>query len=172
VPYLAPSSEKTALWTAKLGARTRPRVGLAWSGNPAHKNDRNRSIPLARLAPLISDGRFEFNVLQKDIPESDRAALASLPALRVHSDALGDFDDAAALTAEMDLTISVDTSILHLAGAMARPAWGMVTFSPDWRWLMDRSDSPWYPTVRLFRQTTAGDWDGVVARVRAALESL
>lgn len=172
VPYLAPSAEKTALWKSRLGPRTRPRVGIAWSGNPTQKNDRNRSMPLARLLPLASDGRFEFHVLQKDIREADRATLTAMPDLRVHGEGLVDFDDTAALTAEMDLTISVCTSILHLAGAMARPAWGMLTFSPDWRWLMERADSPWYPTVCLFRQTTVGDWDGVVARVRAALETL
>jgi tetratricopeptide (TPR) repeat protein len=172
VPYLAPSAAKAALWKARLGPRTRPRVGLAWSGNPTQKNDRNRSIALARLVPLAGDPRFEFHVLQKDIRDADRATLASMPQLRAHGDALADFDDAAALTAEMDLTISVCTSILHLAGAMGRPAWGLLTFSPDWRWLMNRDDSPWYPSVRLFRQSTVGDWDGVLARVRAALDSL
>jgi len=170
VPYLAPSAETAAQWRARLGAKTKPRIGLAWSGNPTQKNDRNRSMALARLAPLVADARFEFHALQKDIRESDRATLAGLPQLRVHSEALADFDDAAALTAEMDLTISVCTSIVHLAGAMARPAWAMLTFSPDWRWLMERADSPWYPTVRLFRQTKVGDWDDVIARVRAALD--
>jgi hypothetical protein len=160
------------LWKARLGPRTKPRIGLAWSGNPTQKNDRNRSIALARLVPLAGDPRFEFHVLQKDIRDADRATLASMPQLRAHGDALADFDDAAALTAEMDLTISVCTSILHLAGAMGRPAWGLLTFSPDWRWLMNRDDSPWYPSVRLFRQSTVGDWDGVLARVRAALDSL
>jgi tetratricopeptide (TPR) repeat protein len=172
VPYLAPSAEKTALWTSRLGEKTKMRVGIAWSGTPTQKNDRNRSMPLARLTPLVSDARFEFHALQKDIREADVATLKSLPALRIHSDALGDFDDTAALTAAMDLTISVCTSILHLAGAMARPAWGMLTFSPDWRWQMARADSPWYPSVRLFRQTKVGDWDGVVARVGAELDAL
>jgi hypothetical protein len=169
VPYLQPSAEKTALWRARLGPRTRPRIGLAWSGNPTQKNDRNRSMPLDRLAPLAGDGRFEFHVLQKDVREADRAAFAALPGLRLHGEPL---DDTAAILAELDLTISVDTSILHLAGATGRPAWGMLAFSPDWRWLMTRADSPWYPTVRLFRQTEAGDWNGVVARVRAALDAL
>jgi hypothetical protein len=126
-------------------------------------------MPLDRLAPLAGDGRFEFHVLQKDVREADRAAFAALPGLRLHGEPL---DDTAAILAELDLTISVDTSILHLAGATGRPAWGMLAFSPDWRWLMTRADSPWYPTVRLFRQTEAGDWNGVVARVRAALDAL
>jgi tetratricopeptide (TPR) repeat protein len=169
VPYLAPSAEATALWKDKLGARTKPRIGLAWSGNPGQQNDRNRSMRLADLAPLIGDERFEFHVLQNEIRDADRATLTAFPALRVHA---APFDDTAAIIDALDLTISVDTSILHLAGALARPAWGMLTFSPDWRWLMERSDSPWYPTVRLFRQTAVGDWDGVVAQVRAALESL
>lgn len=171
VPYLAASAEKVALWKARLGAKTKPRIGIAWSGSPTQKNDRNRSTTLARLAPLLSDPRFAFHVLQKDIRDADRATLARFPELRVHGDDLNDFDDTAALTGEMDLVISVCTSILHLAGALGKPAWGMLTFSPDWRWLMERADSPWYPSVRLFRQTAVGDWDGVVTRVRAALET-
>ena len=170
IPYLAPSPAKTALWRSKLGAKTKPRIGLAWSGSPTQKNDRNRSTTLERLAPLLAESRFEFHVLQKDIRDVDRATLARFPDLRVHGDDLNDFDDTAALTGAMDLTVSVCTSILHLAGAMGKPAWAMLTFSPDWRWLMERDDSPWYPGMRLFRQTKVGDWDGVVARVRAALE--
>ena len=172
MPYLAPSPEKIALWQAKLGAKSKPRIGLAWSGSPTQKNDRNRSTTLERLAPLLGESKFEFHVLQKDIRDNDRATLARFSDLRVHGEALADFDDTAALTSEMDLTVSVCTSILHLAGAMGKPAWGLLTFSPDWRWLMDREDSPWYPGMRLFRQTKVGDWDGVVARVRAALVQL
>lgn len=170
VPYLAPSPEKTALWRARLGPRTKPRIGLAWTGNPTQKNDRNRSTQFARLLPLVRDPRFEFHVLQKDIRETDRAAVASVPELHIHGEALNDFDDTAALVSEMDLTISVCTSIVHLAGALAKPAWAMLTFSPDWRWLMDRADSPWYPSARLFRQRKTGDWDELVARVKAALD--
>jgi tetratricopeptide (TPR) repeat protein len=169
VPYLSPLPAKTDEWRRRLGARTRPRIGIAWSGSPTHKNDRNRSLPLARLAPLASDPRFEFHVLQKDIQERDRAALEALPDLKIHSDKLIDFDDTAALTTEMDLVVSVDTAAAHLAGAMARPTWVMLTFAPDWRWMMTREDSPWYPTMRLFRQTSHGDWDGVLTRVREAL---
>ena len=100
------------------------------------------------------------------------AALARLPGLRLHSEELGDFDDTAALIAEMDLIVSVDTASAHLAGAMARPTWIMLPLPADWRWMAEREDNPWYPTVRLFRQPTAGDWDSAIARVAAALDAL
>jgi tetratricopeptide (TPR) repeat protein len=170
VPYLGPSPTKSAEWQARLGARTKPRIGLAWSGSPTHKNDRNRSIALPRLAQIAGDPRFDFHILQKDIQERDRAALVMLPNLKVHSDSLVDFDDTAALIAEMDLVISVDTFAAHLAGAMAKSAWVMLPFASDWRWMMSREDSPWYPTLRLFRQASLGDWDGVLNRVRAELD--
>jgi hypothetical protein len=170
VPYLTASPAKSTEWQARLGPKSKPRIGIAWSGSPTQKNDRNRSIPLARLALIAADPRFEFHVLQKDIQERDRAALATLPDLRLHGDALIDFDDTAALTAEMDLIVSVDTAAAHLAGAMEKPVWTMLTFAPDWRWMMTREDNPWYPTMRLFRQSRHGDWDGVLGRVRAELD--
>jgi tetratricopeptide (TPR) repeat protein len=171
VPYLAPKSETRALWRERLGARSKPRIGIAWTGNPGQKSDRIRSMTLAHLAPLVGDQRFEWHVLQKDIRDSDRATLASLPGLRVHGDELHDFDHTAALTCEMDLVISVCTSIIHLAGALARPGWVMLPLPPDWRWLEGRADSPWYPTVRLFRSTRPASWDAVIDAVRTALDA-
>ncbi|MGE5538604.1 MAG: tetratricopeptide repeat protein [Gemmatimonas sp.] len=170
VPYLAPSPEKLALWRGRLGPRVKPRIGVAWTGNPDQQADRIRSMTLASLAPLLGKPGFEFHALQKDIRDTDRATLAALPQLAVHGDDLHDFDDTAALTAEMDLVISVCTSVIHLAGALARPGWVMLPMPPDWRWLEGRDDSPWYPTLRLFRSTKPASWNDVVGRVCAALD--
>ena len=148
------------------GAR---RIGLAWTGRPTHPNDRRRSIPLARLAPLAAPGRASFVSLQKPMPPADLPAVAQLPGLADLSAELADFGETAALIANLDLVITVDTAIAHLAGAMARPVWIMLPKASDWRWLLDRSDSPWYPTARLFRQITPGAWDPVIAAIAAAL---
>ncbi|HTI87212.1 MAG TPA: tetratricopeptide repeat protein, partial [Alphaproteobacteria bacterium] len=164
VPYLSPSPEALARWRDRLGPRAKPRIGIAWTGNPALKSDRIRSMTLARLAPLVSDSRFEWHVLQKDIRDADRDTLGQLPQLRAHSDELIDFDHTAALTTQMDLVLSVCTSIIHLAGSLAKPGWVMLPVPPDWRWLERREDSPWYPTLRLFRSQTVNGWDDVVGR--------
>jgi hypothetical protein len=107
--------------------------------------------------------------LQKELTDADRATLATQPALAAHDAALADYADTAALIAQLDLVISIDTSVAHLAGGLGVPVWVMLPHSPDWRWLEGRPDSPWYPSARLFRQAARGDWDGVVARVAAAL---
>ena len=136
-----------------------PRIAIAWSGSAAHANDRNRSIALARLAPLFAAGQGSFVSIQRELRDGDAEALARFPNVTHVGDALADFDDTAAVVALADLVISVDTSVVHLAGAMARPVWVLLPFQPDWRWLLDREDSPWYPTARLFRQPKPGDWD-------------
>lgn len=174
VPYLRPSPDLVRRWAARLGQGERLRVGLAWSGNPENEADQERSISLAALAPLLSVPGCEFHVIQTDIRPADRALLDRLPDVRDHSAApreLIDFRGTAALLSLLDLIVSVDTSLAHLAGALARPAWVMLPALPDWRWLMGRDDSPWYPTIRLFRQRTAGDWTGVVAEVAGQLSS-
>jgi hypothetical protein len=170
VPYLFADPARKALWQQRLGPRTRMRVGLAWSGNPSHKNDLNRSMPFRALAPWLALA-VDFHVLQKDIRPEDAAALAQFPNVQVHSAELGDFADTAALADEMDLVISVDTSVAHLAGALGRPLWVLLPFNPDYRWFLDRSDSPWYPSATLFRQPALGDWDSVVAAVEAQLHN-
>ncbi|MBX3501613.1 MAG: tetratricopeptide repeat protein [Alphaproteobacteria bacterium] len=167
--YLAAEPDLVAAWRARLPSDARRRVGLAWSGNPSHRNDRNRSLPLAALAPLL-DLDAHFVSLQKDVPERDAATLARLNLMRV-DDELRDFADTAGLIEALDLVISVDTSVAHLAGALGKPVWILLPFSPDWRWLTGREDSPWYPSARLFRQTTPGDWADVVRRLGAALAS-
>ena len=130
-----------------------PRVALAWAGNAGHANDRNRSIALARLAPLLARDQVGFISIQRELRDEDAAALAQMPRMTHVGEELEDFDDTAAVVALVDLVITVDTSVAHLAGALGRPTWILVPFWPDWRWMLDRDDSPWYPTVRLFRQT-------------------
>lgn len=166
VPYLRAAPNDVSAWAARLAPHRRPRIGLAWSGRAGHKNDHNRSMPLAMLAPLFALDAT-FIVVQKDI----RAVDAPLVAERLldYGESLGDFTDTAALMQNLDLVISVDTSVAHLAGALARPVWVLLPFTPDWRWLLDRTDSPWYPTARLFRQSTTRRWDPVVRIVRDAL---
>ena len=163
VPYLSAPAAHVERWRAKV-PEGRPVIGLAWSGNARLRNDRTRSIPLAALRKL-RETDATFVSLQKDVRDSDRAALdAAAPILRFDED-LRDFRDTAALVSLADLVVTVDTSVAHLAGAMARRAWVLLPFSPDWRWLLGRDDSPWYPTLRLFRQPRPGDWNSVLDRV-------
>lgn len=169
-PYLAVDPLHRARWQQRLGARVAPRIGLVWSGRATHGNDRNRSLELARLAPLL-ELPFEFHSLQKEYRPGDAAMLAALPGLMRHEEALEDFADTAALIEELDLLVSVDTSVVHLAGALGRPVWVLLPHVPDWRWLLDRSDTPWYPSARLFRQTRPGDWDTPLAALVEALTS-
>lgn len=147
----------------------KPRIGLVWSGAAGHENDRNRSAPLAALAPLL-DFDADWFCLQTDIQAVDRAAMAALPRLRNPRERLAGFPRTAELIASLDLVISIDTSIAHLAAAMGKPTWILLSTASDWRWLTERVDSPWYESVRLFRQRQAGDWDEVVERVRGALD--
>jgi tetratricopeptide (TPR) repeat protein len=170
VPYLSTEPQKRHEWRERLGVKHRPRVGLVWSGNPEHKNDRNRSMALHYLAPLLGLD-CEFHSLQKEVRREDRETLAEYPHIRTHDGELNDFADTAALIAELDVVISVDTSVAHVAGALGKPVWILLPFNPDFRWLTERNDSPWYPTARLFRQRRCGDWEGVVADVYAALQS-
>ena len=171
VPYLHAPPEHVERWSARLGERKRPRVGLAWSGSTTLRNDRNRSIALAdfdRLRALP----FEFYSLQKEVRPGDAVALASGPAIAHFGDELADFRDTAALVSLMDLVVSVDTAVAHLAGALSRPVWLLVPWSPDWRWLLGRDDSPWYPTMRLWRQARPGDWAEVLGRAAFAAQEL
>lgn len=165
VPYLAADAAKRDAWHARLGPQTQPRIGLAWSGSAIHQNDQHRSMALETLAPLFTLP-VQFHSLQKEVRDSD---LHAYSVLIDHRDALQDFTDTAALIDAMDLVISVDTSVAHLAGALAKPTWLMITAIPDFRWLLGRSDSPWYPTVELFRQPQPGDWASVVEQLRTRL---
>jgi hypothetical protein len=131
-----------------------------------------RSIPLPSLEPLLSVPGIAYHALHPEIPKSDQDWLAATGTLTFHGEQLLDFADTAALIAEMDLIVTIDTSVAHLAGALGRPVWVLLKSDADWRWLCDRADSPWYPTARLFRQQRPGDWAGVIERVRAELDGL
>jgi len=169
IPYLAADEQNQCEWRQRLGEKTKPRIGLVWSGNPKHLNDRNRSIPLRSLAPLLALD-YEFHALQKDIRDDDRAFLDEATQIHSHEKELQDFSDTAALIANLDLVIAVDTSAVHLAGALGKPVWVLLPYVPDFRWLLDRSDSPWYPSARLFRQYDAGKWVEVIDEVVAELK--
>jgi tetratricopeptide (TPR) repeat protein len=168
-PYLSADPAAAALWRERLGEGAGLKVGLVWAGNPRHKNDHNRSIAFDRLAPLFGAEGVRWFSLQVG---ERRADLARLPTGTIAdlSDGLVDLADTAAAISALDLVIAVDTAVAHLAGALAKPVWLLVPLAPDWRWLIGRDDSPYYPTARLFRQPARGDWDSVASRVREALD--
>jgi tetratricopeptide (TPR) repeat protein len=168
IPYLHPDPARVAHWKARLGTKTRPRVGLVWAGRHRPPINYARDLPLAALQPLL-DLEAEFISLQREMAPADSINLASMPAIIRHGEALTVFADTAALLANLDLLISVDTAVVHLAGALGKAVWVMNRYAPCWRWLRGRSDSPWYPTARLFKQTTFGNWTGVVGQIRQAL---
>ncbi len=170
-PYIASDPRLEARWRRRLSADrsgSGPRIGIVWSGNPAHANDTNRSIPLGELASLFTFDA-DWISLQKEIRDDDADLLTGQPSVRHFGPHIHDFSDTAALIAQTDLVIAVDTSVAHLAGAMGKPVWILLPKLPDWRWLLHRSDSPWYPSARLFRQRHRGDWAGVVRSVQRAL---
>ncbi|MBV8211038.1 MAG: tetratricopeptide repeat protein [Burkholderiaceae bacterium] len=164
VPYLSASAQHLEQWQSKLGAKTRPRIGLVWSGGAHHPFDALRNVPLSALRELeLCD--VEFIALQPQVRETDRPALDRFRNLRWLGESIADFEDTAALVCLCDRVISVDTSVAHLAGALGRPLSILLPFAPDWRWLLGREDSPWYPTAHLLRQHEAGAWDPVVERL-------
>lgn len=169
--YLSPADVDIQEWSTILGPKRIPRIGLAWSGNPAHPNDKNRSIRIGQLLRHLPGG-FEYHCLQTDSESLDRAlSNGAAPMVKRHK-RLSDFSQTAALASLMDLVISVDTSVAHLSGALGKPTWLLLPFLPDWRWMMDRDDSPWYPSMKLFRQKSAGDWESVLIRIRHALGAI
>ncbi len=170
VPYLSASPQRTNDWRERLESGGRARIGFAWSSNRARPNDHRRSIPLEALLPLL-DADATFVSLQYGVRPGDAAMLARTAVIDLGEE-LKEFSEMAAVIASLDLVISADTSVVHLAGALAKPVWVMLPFVPDWRWLLDRDDSPWYPTARLFRQDETRTWDSVIAQVGAALAEL
>ena len=166
--YLRPDRKLVGQWAETLGAKTRPRVGLVWSGSSQHRNDRQRSMALSALLPRLPDG-FEYISLHKDVRDCDSATLAVSPRVRHFGSAIKDFTDTAALCELMDLVISVDTSVAHLSAALGKPTWVLLPYLPDWRWLLDRGDSPWYASVRLYRQAADRVWAGVLDKLSADL---
>lgn len=170
-PYLAADPVRGDLWRKRLpGGR---RIGIIWQGNPDHHNDKNRSVPLRRFAPLADCDGITLVSLQRNFGEEQIPGCAGLFPLHLPGEIYtsGGFDETAALIMALDLVISVDTSVAHLAGALGCPVWVLLPHVPDWRWLLNRDDSPWYPSMRLFRQPELGDWDTVFAQVAAALRT-
>ena len=169
--YLRAEPAKVRSWQKKLGEQSKPRIAIVWSGSAAHSNDRNRSLTLAEIAPLLSPD-YQWLSLQRDVREVDQEGLSRTRHLLHAGGELQDFSDTAALCELMNVVISVDTGVAHLAGALGKPVWILLPFEPDWRWLLDREDSPWYPTARLYRQPRSGDWHSVFEKAREDLALL
>jgi ADP-heptose:LPS heptosyltransferase len=174
IPYIGVSRERTGEWPERVRALAggRRRIGLAWAGSPTFSNDRFRSMPFDTFAPLADLRDIAWFSLQKGPARAQ--LLAPHAAFEPHdlTDKLENFADTAALVAQLDLVITVDTAVAHLAGALGKDVWVLLPANHDWRWLQNRDDSPWYPGVRLFRQDTLGDWQPVMRRVRNALREL
>jgi Glycosyltransferase family 9 (heptosyltransferase) len=172
VPYLHAPADQLSQWRDRLGEKRLLRVGIAWAGNFLHKNNYRRSLAYDRFAALLATPDVEFVSIQKEIAPQDAAALRAHANVIHIGDGLRDFTDTAAVVSLLDLVVSADTAVVHLAGALGRPVWVLLPFSPDFRWLLEREDSPWYPTARLFRQPRPGDWESVLARVQGELGRL
>ena len=170
-PYLFADRKKVKKWQKKLGPSLAKRVGLVWSGNAAHKNDHNRSIDLQQLMSLL-EVPVEWHSLQKEYRAGDSELLERCALVREHQEDLTDFSDTAALIQCLDLVITVDTSVAHLAGALGKPVWILLPATPDYRWMLDRDDSPWYPSARLFRQPSDGGWGVVVNELESELKQI
>jgi hypothetical protein len=166
-----PSADRVKVWEDRLGSHDRLRVGLVWSGSANQGNDRNRSMSLRMLSRIL-DVKATFVSLQKSPRPADKATLLERPDIVDLTDHLTDFAETAALCSCLDLVIAVDSSVAHLAAALGRPTWILLSWTPSFRWLLDRDDSPWYPTVRLFRQTATCDYESVLDRVRTELVAL
>jgi tetratricopeptide (TPR) repeat protein len=170
--YVESNRTKVDTWKRKLGEKSRKRIGIAWSGSHFHNNDHNRSIAIHEILPLLSPSpSYEYISLQKEMRNSDATALESVE-IKFFGNELNDFSDTAALCELVDIVISVDTSVAHLAGALGKPTWILLPYNPDWRWLLNRSDSPWYPSMTLYRQKTAGDWKTVLSELKLKIASL
>jgi len=172
VPYLSTEIALVEHWRRELAPIGGFKVGIAWQGSSTHKDDRFRSIPLAQLEPLAGLPSVQLLSLQKGRGSEQLFPLAERLAIPDLGNRLEDFAETAAVLANLDLVITVDTSVAHLAGALGVPVWVALPFLPDWRWLLNREDSPWYPTLRLFRQAQPGDWPGVIHRLELELRSL
>lgn len=170
--YLHADPAKVEHWARVLGPRKEPRIGLVWSSMSPFKGDATRSMALSTFVAALPKRGFRYVCLQKEVKSVDQVALQARPDIECVGDSLHDFSDTAALIANLDLVVSTCTSTPHLAAAMGKPTWLALQYVPDWRWLTERSDSPWYPSVRLYRQTRRGDWSCVLERIRHDLELL
>jgi len=163
VPYIAIDPSGVTTFERQIASMPGLKVGLVWAGNPKKRTDRDRSLTLSTLGPILALPDIVFFSLQKGSRAAEAAAGPLAGRIIDLGANLNDFADTAAAMSCLDLVISVDTAVAHLAGALAKPVWTLLPFAPDWRWLLDRDDSPWYPTMRLFRQPYRGDWASVVA---------
>jgi hypothetical protein len=170
-PYLRAAPEAVTRWGSRLPPKIRPRIGLVWSGRAAHRNDHNRSIPLDVFLSALSGIDASYVSLQREFRSGELARLRERGDVICFGGELQNFSDTAALIENLDLVISVDTSVAHLAGALAKSVWILLPYNPDWRWLLDRDDSPWYPTARLFRQDRSRTWGSVMERLHAELHN-
>lgn len=172
--YVSADPASIGRWRERIDQRASGplHVGVLWAGNPAHKRDRERSMPLSELAPILTVPGVSLHSLQVGPAADQLPASAFAGAMKPLFRRIYPFPEVAAALGALDLVIGVDTSLVHLAGAMGRPVWTMVTHVPDWRWMLQRSDSPWYPTMRLFRQPAAGDWRSVAQDVARALSEM
>ena len=168
VPYIRPDPRKSSAWAARMEGPGL-KVGLVWAGRPEHQNDRNRSCRLDTFLPLTRVPGVRLYSLQKGLAESQIGDSSMREAIVHLGPDLHDFADTAAALSHLDLLVSVDTSVAHLAGAMARPVWVLLPQIPDWRWMLDRDDSPWYPTMRLFRQTRSRTMSQLAGRIATEL---
>jgi hypothetical protein len=168
-PYLRAAPPTVDKWNARLGPKRRARIGLSWAGNPNFVGDAQRSIGLPPLLPLLARGDVEFFSIQKVLHPGDGELMNSRGIVHLGDD-IQSFDDTAAIISLLDLVISSDTSVVHLAGALGRPVWILLQYVPDWRWLIDRADTPWYPAARLFWQNSTRTWNPVIMQVNEALD--
>jgi ADP-heptose:LPS heptosyltransferase len=172
IPYIKVNPLSTRKWKDKLSDdSSKLKVGLVWAGSQSHKDDRNRSFALNTFAPLAQFDNIVFYSLQKEKGSEQAKKPPEGMKLIDHMEEINDFSDTAALIENLDLVISVDTAVAHLAGAMGKPVWTLLPFVPDWRWLLNREDSPWYPTMKLFRQPSHSDWKSVIHKVAEELRS-
>jgi hypothetical protein len=171
VPYLRTPSDRLERWRARLPSSNPVCVGLVWTGKSSNLSNRVRSIPFENLEPILCLPCIQFVSLQKDLPTEDAERLRSHPNVISLGPELNDFADTAAVISQLDLIVSVETSVAHLAGAMGKPVYIPLAEPPDWRWLLGREDSPWYPTARLFRQRKAGNWAEVIQRIAQAIST-
>jgi hypothetical protein len=156
-------------WQELIGQMAEMKVGIVWAGDPAHRNDRNRSLPCRLFAPLLEIADVRWFSLQVGPAAAQLSERGVAGKIRDLGPLLTDYAETAAAISQLNLVITADTSVAHLAGSLATPVWLLLPFAPDWRWLMERNDSPWYPSMRIFRQTVAGDWEGVMREIAAEL---
>ena len=172
-PYIFSEKDRVARWQAKLGRKNKLRIGIAWSSDSSFKNDHLRSMAFSQFIGCLSltNNDYEIIALQKVIKENDKDLFDSQSKIKFYGDSFEDFSDTAAIINTLDLVISTCTSIPHLACAMNIPTWVLLPYSPDWRWLLDREDSPWYPSAKLYRQAAFNVWDDVLLKVKMDLEN-